>query len=183
MSNPLWRRPCQGIPGRARGRGRPSYRPYLDFLEDRVLPAPMAGALPIPGPRGPAPGSAALKPGPGGDAGPAAGSGLGQTGGSQAQGSDTIRVTVDENSSESVVHLDRVFAAMSGVQHEDGLQMSTLGNTNSRLVKADLSGTDLKLTYAPGKYGTARITVGATDADRVSVRVTVLVTVRPVLFR
>jgi hypothetical protein len=142
----------------------------------------MAGALPNPGTGGPVPGAVALEPGPGGAAVPAAGGGLGQAGGSQAQDSNPIRVTVDENAPESVVHLGRVFAAMSGVQHKDGLQLSPLGNTNSRLVKADLSGTDLTLTYAPGKYGTARITVGATDADRVSVQATVLVTVRPVLF-
>jgi hypothetical protein len=91
-------------------------------------------------------------------------------------------VTVDENAPPSIVHLGPVFGAMSGIQHGDGLQLSILGNTNSRLVKADLSGTDLKLSYAPGKYGTAMITVGATDADGVSVQATVLVTVRPVLF-
>jgi hypothetical protein len=113
---------------------------------------------------------------------PAAGSGLGQTGSSQAPGSNATRVTVDENSPESIVHLGPVFGAMGGIQHGDGLQLSILGNTNSRLVKADLSGTDLKLTYTPGKYGTAMITVGATDADGVSVQATVLVTVRPVLF-
>jgi hypothetical protein len=113
---------------------------------------------------------------------PAAGSSFGQTGSRQAPGSNPTLVTVDENAPENIVHLGPVFGAMSGIQHGDGLQLSILGNTNSRLVKTDLSGTDLTLTYAPGKYGTAKITVGATDADGVSVQVTVLVTVRPILF-
>jgi hypothetical protein len=88
-------------------------------------------------------------------------------------------VTVDENAPESIVHLGPIFGAMSGIQHGDGLQLSILGNTNSDLVTADLSGTDLTLTYAPGISGTAMITVGATDADGVSVQVTILVTIRP----
>jgi hypothetical protein len=155
--------------------------PRLDYLEGRLLPAPVTGALPNPGTVGLVP-AAALKLGPGLTAMPAARSGLGQAARGRAQGSDTICVTVGENSAASVVHLGPVFEAMSGIQHEDGLQLSTLGNTNSRLVKADLSGTDLKLAYTPGRYGTALITVGATDADGVSVQVNVLVTVRPVLF-
>jgi hypothetical protein len=84
-----------------------------------------------------------------------------------------------ENSPETVIDLGPIFGAMTSINHEDGLQLSMVGNTNSRLVRTDLSGADLTLTYAPGKYGTATITVGATDADGVSVQETILVTVRP----
>src|SRR5262249_54230483 len=144
-----------------------------DSLEGRELPAPLAGALLKPAAGGPVSGAVAPPLGPVVAALPAAGSGLGQT------GSNPTCVTVDENAPESIVHLGPVFGAMSGIQHGDGLQLSILGNTNSHLVTADLSGTDLTLTFAPGMSGTATITVGATDADGVSVQVTVLVTVRP----
>jgi hypothetical protein len=90
-----------------------------------------------------------------------------------------MRVTLDENSAARVIELGAVFAAMSDIHPKDGLQLSILGNTNPGLVTTDLSGADLTLTYARGKYGTATITVGATDADGVSVRETIFVTVRP----
>jgi hypothetical protein len=88
-----------------------------------------------------------------------------------------MRVTVNANSRPTVINLAAVFGAVSGIQHDDGLQLSMLGNTNSALVTTDLSGTELTLTYARGRSGTATITVGATDADGVSVRQTLLVTV------
>jgi hypothetical protein len=90
-----------------------------------------------------------------------------------------LRVTLDENSAASVFKLGPVFAARSDIHPRDGLQLSILGNTNSGLVTTDLSGSDLTLTCARGKYGTATITVGATDADGVSVREIILVTVLP----
>jgi hypothetical protein len=90
-----------------------------------------------------------------------------------------IRVTVDENSPEAVVDLGAVFGARGGIHPEEGLHLSVLGNTNGGLVKPDLSETTLTLTIARGKCGTAAVTVAATDADGVSVRETVLVTVRP----
>jgi hypothetical protein len=99
--------------------------------------------------------------------------------GQSSAGTNQIRVTVDENAPETVIDLGAVFSAMSGVHHEDGLQLSILGNTNSRLVTTDLSEAALTLTYARGKCGTATVTVGATDADGVSVQETVIVTVRP----
>jgi hypothetical protein len=90
-------------------------------------------------------------------------------------------VTVNENSSATVINLGAAFGAVSGLQHGDGLRLSILGNTNSALVKTDLSEAALTLTYAQGRYGTATITVCATDADGVSVKQTFLVTVRPLL--
>jgi hypothetical protein len=110
---------------------------------------------------------------------PAAAGSLPQSGGQSSAGTNQIRVTVVENSPETVIDLGAVFGAMSGIHHEDGLQLSMLGNTNSHLVTTDLSEAALTLTYARGKYGTATITVGATDADGVSVQETILVTVRP----
>jgi hypothetical protein len=88
-------------------------------------------------------------------------------------------VTVNENSPKTVIDLGFVFAQMSGIQHDDGLQMSLLGNTNPALVKTDLSEEELTLTYTPSKCGTATVSVGATDADGVSVRENILVTVLP----
>jgi hypothetical protein len=90
-----------------------------------------------------------------------------------------MRVTVNQNSCATVIDLGIAFGAVSGLQHEDGLRLSILGNTNSGLVKTDLSEAALTLTYVRGKYGAATITVCATDADGVSVQRTLLVTVRP----
>jgi hypothetical protein len=90
-----------------------------------------------------------------------------------------MRVTVAQNSPATVIDLGPVFAAMPGIQHQDGLHLAIVGNTNSRLVTAELSEAALTLTYTRGQCGTATITVNATDADRVSVQQTVVVTVRP----
>jgi hypothetical protein len=90
-----------------------------------------------------------------------------------------IRMTVAQNTPETVIDLGPVFAGMRGIQHEDGLHYAILGNTNSRLVSTDLSGAALTLTCTRGQYGTATITVNATDADGVSVQRTFVVTVPP----
>jgi hypothetical protein len=105
--------------------------------------------------------------------------GLGKGGASSSTPTNQIKVTVTENSPETVINLGPVFGAMPGIHPEDGLQLSILGNTNSRLVKTDLSGAALTLSYVAGKCGTATITVGATDADGVSVQQTIVVTVLP----
>jgi hypothetical protein len=70
---------------------------------------------------------------------------------------------------------------VSGLRHDDGLKLSILGNTNSGLVKPTLSEAALSLSYTQGKYGSATITVCANDVDGVSVKQTVMVTVRPLI--
>jgi hypothetical protein len=90
-----------------------------------------------------------------------------------------MKVTVAENSPATVIDLDAVFGAMSGLHHQDGLQLSMLGNTNSGLVRTDLSEAELTLSYAPWQSGKSTVTVGATDADGVSVQENILVTVLP----
>jgi hypothetical protein len=180
----LWCRLRKRKPGLSGGKRRPGgrrppYRPRLDPLEDRIVPTLGAGASPL------------LTGGPlaGTVSGyttspqvqiamPAAVSGL-QSGSQSSAGTNQMQVTVMENSPETVIDLGAVFGAMTGIHHEDGLQLSMLGNTNSRLVTTDLSEAALTLTYAQGKYGTATITVGATDADGVSVQEAILVTVNP----
>jgi hypothetical protein len=92
-----------------------------------------------------------------------------------------MSVTVFENASETVVNLDTAFATVSGLQHGDGLKLSILGNTNRGLVSTDLSDAALTLTYGRGKCGTATITLCATDADGVSVKQILVVTVCPLL--
>jgi hypothetical protein len=92
-----------------------------------------------------------------------------------------MMVSVVENSPESIFNMDLVFAEMSGLQHETGLQFSLLGNTNTGLVTADLSEADLTLQYAPGHYGASTVTVGATDADGVCMQESILVMVAPLV--
>jgi hypothetical protein len=94
-------------------------------------------------------------------------------------GTIPIRVRVTENAPATVIDLSAAFGAMTGIQHQDGLQLRLLGNTNSGLVNTDLSESVLTLTYSRGKWGTATITVAATDADGVSVKITIQVTVSP----
>jgi hypothetical protein len=88
-------------------------------------------------------------------------------------------VTVAQNTPETVIDMSTVFGAMRGLQQGSGLRFAILGNTNSRLVQTDLSEAALTLTYARGQCGTATITVGATDADGVSVQRDLVVTVSP----
>ena len=123
-------------------------------------------------------------PQPGGSATSVALSGRQQSGSQPAgAGVNQMQVTVMENSPKTVIDLGPVFAQMSGIQYEDGLQLSLLGNTNAGLVKTDLSAGELTLTYTPWKCGTATISVGATDADGVSVQENILVTVLPLTAR
>jgi hypothetical protein len=178
-----WRRQRSSSSGPSRGRRHlgarhVSYRPQLESLEDRLLPAMGAGGIPGLPVGGPTCGDfatlqvvAAAAPDP--LTGPQ------QTDGKPPAASNQMKVTIDENSAASVIELGAVFAARSDIHPKDGLQLSILANTNPGLVTTDLSGADLTLTYAQGKNGTATITVGATDADGVSVRETILVTVRP----
>src|SRR5262249_19599487 len=90
-----------------------------------------------------------------------------------------MQVTVRENSAPTVIDLGNVFAGMSGIQHDEELQLSVLGNTNAGLVQTDLSDGELTLTYSPSQWGSATIMVGATDADGVSVQENIVVTVLP----
>jgi hypothetical protein len=174
----LWRRLRSSSSGPSRrkrclGVRQVSFRPQLDPLEDRLLPAPVAaGILTLDsGPSTLQQAAAAPLPGAVID--------LQQTGLTPPAASNQMKVTLNENSAANVVPLGAVFAAMSDIHPKDGLQLSILGNTNPGLVTTDLSGADLSLTCAPGKLGTATITVGAIDADGVSVRETIIVTVRP----
>ena len=148
--------------GKRRRAARPaSYRPRLEPLEARDVPALLGGGL------------LAFTPAPG------ASSGLQPTASLPPGGTTPICVTVAQNSAATVIDLGPVFAALPGIQHQDGLQLAILGNTNSRLVTPELSEAALSLTYTRGQCGTATITVAATDADGVSVQQTVVVLIRP----
>jgi hypothetical protein len=107
-------------------------------------------------------------------------SGLQPIGSQPARASvNEMQVTVNENAPATVIDLASVFAGINGIQHDEELQLSLLGNTNAGLVTPDLSDGELTLTYTPSQWGTATIMVGATDADGVSVQENILVTVLP----
>jgi hypothetical protein len=96
-----------------------------------------------------------------------------------ASGATPLRLTVLENSAATVIDLRAVYTAVSGLQQGNGLKLSILGNSNSGLVGTKLSEAALTLTYTRGKCGTATITLCATDADGVSVKQSLVVTVQP----
>jgi hypothetical protein len=161
----LWRRlrdrnPAPAVKGR---RARPhSSRPRLEALEDRLPPTlGAAGALVLAAPQ-----SAVTRLAP--PVSPEPG------------GAKPIAVTVAQGTARTVIDLGRVFAGVGGLDHKDGLKLSVLGNTNSKLVTTALSEAALTLTYAAKMWGTATITVGATDADGVSVQQDLLVRVQAV---
>jgi hypothetical protein len=160
LLNRLWNRNRVVSRSSLRADRRLSYRPWLEPLEHRELPAFAGAGLMAP----PMPHSI-ITLYPIGSPAPAA--------------TTPINVTVAQDSPPTVIDLGPIFAAVRGLQHEDGLRLSVLGNTNSALVRTDLSDSALTLTYMRGQHGTASITVCATDADGVSVRQTILVTVLP----
>src|SRR5262245_40094100 len=111
MLRSLWRRLWHGTSGPSRG-PHLAYRPQIEPLEGRQLPAFWGSAL------------FALAPAL--DA-----VGMPQQSGSPFAGGVTaLRVTVRQNASETVIDLGPVFAAMRGLQHKAGLQLTILGNTN-----------------------------------------------------
>jgi len=165
----LWRRVWSGNPvpstAKCRQTGQHSNRPWLEPLEDRLLPATWVGA------------GFGLVPSTFSDPALVASPTISRT----VVGSTPIQVSVTENSPPTVINLGTAFSGVSGLQHADGLKYSILGNTNIGLVRPSLSESALTLTYAAGKSGTATITVCATDADGVSVKRTVQVTVYPLI--
>jgi hypothetical protein len=133
----------------------------LEPLEDRLLPVVTGGIItPV--------------------VGPYVVSGLVQVGSKLSAGATSpIRVTINQNASETVIDLGAVFCTMNNFRASEGLRLSVLSNTNSGLVRTDLSEAALTLTYVRGKCGTATIVVGATDADGLSTKLTIMVMVRP----
>jgi hypothetical protein len=147
-----------------------SSRPQLETLEDRVMPTVLPGVAP------PVAVAASL---PGAMTASASSSNLQTLTNLPARSINRMSVTVMENSPETIINLDLVFAEMSSLQQEDGLQWSILSNSNAGLVKTDLSEAELTLKYTPGQCGTATIMAGATDADGVSDRESIRVVVKP----
>jgi hypothetical protein len=152
----VWRKPRKNDPISSPGKAlpksrRPSFRPKLEALEDRTLPA-APGVL----------------------------SGLQSSSSQPARPvANQMAITVMENAAATVIDLDPVLASKSGIHPEDGFHVSLLGNTNPGLVKTDLSDGELTLTYTRSQCGTADIEVCVTAASGVSVEETIAVTVLP----
>jgi hypothetical protein len=175
----LWRILRDTNPDTPAGRSRPASRrpsakPCLELLEDRMVPAPLSGWVDPVGAGGLTPGAGQVGMTP-----PSAVSGLQPISYQPPGAIDQMVVTVVQNSPTTVINLRTFFGAMGGGQHDGGPRPAVLGNTNSGLVSTDLSGAQLTLSYAPGKCGEAIITVVGTYADGVSVQGQILVTVLP----
>jgi hypothetical protein len=154
-----------------KGTGQSS-RPRLEPLENRWLPAPLVGSL-----------ASALR----GNVLAAVGhvglirpeiapAGRGRT---TAAGPMQVEVTVPMNSGSSVYDLSQVLAGWEGWGYRNPPRISVVRNTNQAVVTTRLTDTDLRLSYAAGKSGTARVTVGLTDAAGVSTQVVFDITVEP----
>jgi hypothetical protein len=83
------------------------------------------------------------------------------------------------NSGDSVYDLRTVLAGWEGWGYQVPPRMSVVGNTNRALVTTRLTDAELRLSYTPGKCGTARVTVDLTDAAGVSAEITFVITVGP----
>jgi hypothetical protein len=145
----------------------------VESLESRWLPAPWLGAL----------GGGAI---PGGTLAPEGLVGLTGPGGAAADGVGTtaaaplqVDVTVPLNSGGSVYDLSKVLAGWEGWGYGVPPRISVVRNTNQAVVATRLTDTQLRLIYTAGKSGTARVTVGLTDAAGVSTQVVFDVTVEP----
>jgi hypothetical protein len=71
-------------------------------------------------------------------------------------------VLVFENDPDTVLNLAGVF---DDVDIGDSLTLSVFDNTNPGLVTANMAGSQLTLSYLPNQYGTAEITIRATDSS------------------
>ncbi len=164
----FWRRSCDNKPvtaqAKRRGHNGPgrSSRPRLEPLENRWLPAPLVGSL-----------AGAL---PGVAFGAAGHVGLMRPGSAAAV---QVEVTVPMNSGDSVYDLRTVLAGWEGWGYQVPPRMSIVGNTNRALVTTRLTDAELRLSYTPGKSGTASVTVDLIDAADVSAQVTFVITVQP----
>ncbi|MDP6637089.1 MAG: lamin tail domain-containing protein [Phycisphaerae bacterium] len=83
-------------------------------------------------------------------------------------------VNVDQDAPDSVLNLSGAFG---DADPGDSLGLSVTGNTNTNLVTAGIVGTQLTLSYAPGAFGAADITIRATDTGWAWVEDTFTVTV------
>lgn len=86
-------------------------------------------------------------------------------------------ITVDQNSQSTILDLSSVFKE----PENKALTLSIVGNTNSNLVTATLTGTTLNLAYAPNQTGSAIITIRATAADGETVETSFTVTVNTIV--
>jgi hypothetical protein len=163
----FWRWWCANKSGAARAKRRASndprrsFRPRLEPLEDRWLPASvglLASGLPVPV-VGAVGNIAPIRPAP-----PAA---------------IQFAVTVPRNSPDSLQDLRKLLSAWEGWRYQDPPRISVVRNTNRALVTTRLTDTELKLSYTGGMSGTALVTVGLTDAAGVSAQVTFVITVPP----
>jgi hypothetical protein len=92
-----------------------------------------------------------------------------------------VEVMVPMNSGGSVYDLSKVLAGWEGWGYQVPPRISVVRNTNQAVVTTRVTDTELKLSYGAGKSGTARVTVGLTDAAGVSTQVVFDITVEPAL--
>ena len=85
-------------------------------------------------------------------------------------------VTVDEDALDTLIDLSAIFSDVDNPV----LTLTVTANSNPDLLEATVAGNTLTLNYLPNAFGTADITVRATDAGGLYAEGTFVVTVNPV---
>ncbi len=89
-------------------------------------------------------------------------------------------VNVDEDANDTSIDLSIIFADPDILTNGDELSYSITDNTNNTLVTAGITATDLTLAYAANQFGSATITIRATDLSNAWVENTFAVRVNSV---
>jgi hypothetical protein len=158
-------------PSAEKARGR-STQPHLEPLENRCLPAPWLGPLGSTIPAGVLAAEARVGM-------PRPGVAAADMGGTTTTAPVQVDVMVPMNAGASVYDLSKVLGGWEGWGYQVPPRISVVRNTNQAVVTTRLTDTELRLSYATGQSGTARVTVGLTDAAGVSTQVVFAITVEP----
>jgi hypothetical protein len=155
----LWRRVWDPNSRPTAGRP-PAFRPQLDALEDRFLPAPVVGPVALGAGQVTANGSSAPK--------------VTTTAAPVRQ----VEVDVAVNAPDKVIDLRTYIPNWDAVPSDQTPRLSIVRNTNRDLVTADISDTELTLSFARGQSGTATVTVAVKDASGASTQISFVITVQ-----
>ena len=89
-----------------------------------------------------------------------------------------IEVDVAVNAPDKVIDLRTYIPNWDAVPSDQTPRLSIVRNTNRGLVTADISDTELTLSFARGQSGTATVTVAVQDASGATAQISFVITVQ-----